>query len=226
MTNSDFEYKYYNFGSFLMHFKVDDEFFSTLKNEVNTVYQNKIDMRLDLAGRIQEEYLFTEEQLALLSPTILNYIDRYMHELIAGWKEWNPSTYSLPFHKLFLEKMWVNFQKKLEYNPIHVHSGLLSFVLFVDVPEAIYSEKRNHNSTNNGYISFFEGPMQSLKSCDILDKEHHDIIELTNPVCQLDLKPVTGDILIFPANLSHAVAAFTSDVTRVSVSGNINYRYD
>jgi len=226
MTNSDFEYKYYNFGSFLMHFKVDDEFFSTLKNEVNTVYQNKIDVRSSLAGRIQEEYTFTKEQYALLSPTILNYIDRYMYELIASWREQDPLSYNLPFRKLFVEKLWVNFQKKLEYNPLHIHTGLLSFVLFVDVPEVIHSENNIHNTEPNGYISFLHGNLQELTSSEILTKEHQDIMRLVRPVNQIDIKPVSGDILIFPANLSHTVAAFTSDVTRVSVSGNINYEYD
>ena len=34
--------------------------------------------------------------------------------------------------------------------------------------------------------------------------------------------PETGDLLIFPAQLNHMVLPFKSDVTRISVSGNLH----
>jgi hypothetical protein len=35
------------------------------------------------------------------------------------------------------------------------------------------------------------------------------------------MKPKTGDFFVFPAKLHHTVAPFKSDVTRISVSGNL-----
>ena len=32
--------------------------------------------------------------------------------------------------KLVLGNLWVNFQKKNEFNPVHYHSGVFSFILF------------------------------------------------------------------------------------------------
>jgi len=34
---------------------------------------------------------------------------------------------------IYLGDMWVNFQKKHEYNPPHTHSGLFSFVIFCSI---------------------------------------------------------------------------------------------
>ena len=38
--------------------------------------------------------------------------------------------------------------------------------------------------------------------------------------------PEVGDLFIFPAWLTHYVHAFKSDVERISVSGNIIFKYD
>ena len=38
--------------------------------------------------------------------------------------------------------------------------------------------------------------------------------------------PEVGDLFIFPAWLTHYVHAFKSDVERISVSGNIEFKYD
>ena len=38
--------------------------------------------------------------------------------------------------------------------------------------------------------------------------------------------PEVRDLLIFPAWLTHYVHAFKSDVERISVSGNIKFKYD
>jgi len=33
-----------------------------------------------------------------------------------------------------LEELWVNFQKKYEYNPLHDHGGMFSFVIWMKIP--------------------------------------------------------------------------------------------
>ena len=37
--------------------------------------------------------------------------------------------------------MWVNFQRKYEFNPLHKHSGLLSFVIWMKIPYNFEDEK-------------------------------------------------------------------------------------
>ena len=114
---------------------------------------------------------------------------------------------SLPYR---LGELWVNFQRKHEANPIHDHSGVMSFVIWLKIPfnlddeDALYPEVNGHNRSAR---------FEFLYS-DILGRP-----------CSVALDTDTsyeGAICMFPAPLGHAVNAFhTSDEYRISVSGNI-----
>ena len=95
--------------------------------------------------------------------------------------------------------------KKNEFNPPHDHSDALSFVIFLKVPEEIIEEQKNYkgNSGGPGSLGFIygEGNRQAITYQSITPRER--------------------DMFIFPAWVKHYVAPFYSDVTRISVSGNI-----
>ena len=42
-----------------------------------------------------------------------------------------------------LDKLWINFMKKGEFNPVHDHSGNISFVIYTSVPKEILMENKN-----------------------------------------------------------------------------------
>lgn len=101
---------------------------------------------------------------------------------------------------------WINFQKANEFNPMHSHSGMISAILYIDVPEVI-AEEANDNLRSNmrcpGQLEFFYGS-------DVLGVNGtHKVI------------PKTGDILLFNAGLKHSVYPFKSDVERISMSFNV-----
>ena len=104
-----------------------------------------------------------------------------------------------------LTALWVNYMKKHEFNPPHDHSDQLSFVIFLKVPEEITKEQEEYKGKSGGpgSLSFLygEGNRQSITYQSIRPKE--------------------GDMFIFPAWMKHYVAPFYSDVTRISVSGNV-----
>jgi len=111
---------------------------------------------------------------------------------------------------LYLGKLWVNFQKKNEFNPIHNHSGALSFVIWIDIPYDIEDEKQyspgkdsNNNVAGNFQILYLNS-LGEIKSENIaVDKKFNN------------------KILLFPSSLNHTVYPFyTSDEYRISVSGN------
>ena len=35
---------------------------------------------------------------------------------------------------MFLDNFWVNYQKETEFNPLHTHHGVLSFVAWMKIP--------------------------------------------------------------------------------------------
>lgn len=96
---------------------------------------------------------------------------------------------------------WVNFQKKDESQPLHNHNGIFSFVWYLDIPKEITEEcyKQTSNSRNRGIVLFLS--------------EHTGAF--------MKMNPTTDDMFIFRANHQHMVYPFKSDVTRISLSGNI-----
>ena len=120
-----------------------------------------------------------------------------------------------PISTLKLNDLWVNFQKKHEYNPIHNHSGILSFVIWYKIPFTFENEiKYSYNSDDgskcmHGKFSFVI-PDNFNRQRHIL--EHHLPID----------KSKEGYAVIFPSSLNHTVYPFySSDEYRITVAGNI-----
>ena len=111
--------------------------------------------------------------------------------------------------KYRLDALWVNFQRPGDFNPPHDHGGSLSWVIFLDIPEALKSENTQYKGTSAGPggITFLygDGPRESVTSHSFL--------------------PETGDMYVFPAWLKHWVYPFKSDCTRISVSGNVRFAF-
>ena len=114
----------------------------------------------------------------------------------------------------FLENLWVNYQKAGEYQPIHNHSGLYSFVIWlkeavehddqIDMPNSKGASK----PFNNSFIFNFIDTLGEVKT-------HKYPLG----------KKWENTILFFPATLHHTVFPFfESDETRISVSGNVALR--
>jgi len=110
---------------------------------------------------------------------------------------------------LELSSLWINYMSSGDFNPMHQHSGDLSFVLFVKTDEQILEENRKHRGTNGdvgpGALTFSWGEPQEGMI------QHKSFV------------PNEGDLLIFPAKLRHMVYPFKSDVKRISIAGNIQY---
>jgi hypothetical protein len=87
----------------------------------------------------------------------------------------------------------------------HSHGGTLSFAIFLDVPMKLRVENQEYKgkSAGPGGLTFLYG-----------DNDDHCI-------SYHSIFPAAGDMFIFPAWLKHWVYPFKSDVTRISVSGNV-----
>lgn len=119
--------------------------------------------------------------------------------------------------EISLTDIWANFQKKLEYNPVHLHAGIISFIIFVKIPFSFENEDKLENTKKslkhtNGRVTFL---YQSMFDGGIMDH----IIEVD--------KTYEGVLLMFPSKALHAVYPFyTSDEYRISISGNFNTMRD
>lgn len=162
-----------------------------------------------LAGHIKEEYEYANwpvsfEKYLLSTVATSNILNDYTNNI-------SILSESRPF---YLDKLWCNFQKKYEFNPLHDHSGLFSFIIFLQIPynlddEDVYFPKSNLSEPKTSRLCFIQ----------------------TNNLGKIFEMPVNVDksfenkMLIFPAVYNHLVYPFfTSDDYRITVSGNIKLK--
>ena len=126
------------------------------------------------------------------------------------------------------DSIWINYQKKHEFNPIHQHGGLFSIVIFVKMPfkkreeELFYPPNNKPSKELENYFrgeEFDKQKMLNLNSC--FGAITHSIIGEMQP-CSLHVdKTFEGSMLLFPANMMHFVYPFyTSDEERITISAN------
>jgi len=189
-----------------------DEELAPIKKEIQTIknnFENFSKNNDELAGNIVNEYKIIDSRNCV-SELILPYIklhnDNY-HYL----KDMNILSESCP---IVLDRCWVNFQKKHEFNPNHNHSGVMSFVIWIDIPYTVDEEKiagpgKYGNLNVAGQFEF-----QYINS----------IGTVSSYIIETD-KSYNNKMILFPSKMIHCVYPFySSDEFRISVSGNFNLK--
>ena len=142
------------------------------------------------------------------------YMNTLKSLIIEYEKQWRNLGESLPTnqqHPYHLTKWWVNYQKQNEFNPLHHHSGIYSFVIWMKIP--ISWEKQNKKDiarkSNSPSIALFQFAYQNILG----ELAFH----------RYESSPEDeGIMLFFPSQLNHLVYPFYDcDEDRISVSGNI-----
>ena len=160
-----------------------------------------------LVGHIKEEYHITK-----ISEPFAQYILKCCVTPPAyyTWKEVGILSKPAP---LYVESLWCNFQKKYEFNPPHSHSGIVSFVIFVQIPYDLKEEEK--------YFPDVARKGEASRFGFINSTPHGRIVSQTLPID----KTLEGKMLMFHASQMHYVNPFyTSDDYRITVSGNIKFK--
>ena len=183
-----------------------------IKEAVNKIQQNfstSIPANENLVGFIKHEYKI-DELKDHVSSFIFDHV--MVYERMYGYANTISNQKTVGEHDLVLEELWVNFQKKGEYNPLHRHRGIYSFVIWLQVPYLIENEIKaspqisNINTNTAGCFQFVY--------INTLGHIHTNIIPVD--------KHYENKICFFPSELNHQVYPFyTSDDYRISISGNI-----
>ena len=184
--------------------EVDTKIIDYLKTQIKK--KNELEnFTKDLAGHIQDEYQIK----------VTNDYSNYICDCIDN----NPITinHSNKIDTLskncpiFLDKSWINFQKKHEFNPLHDHQGVFSFIIFMQIPYKLKEELKVYADANGQYTSCLSFIFTDTNG-SVVDK-----------LCYVD-ESYLYKMLIFPAKLKHMVYPFyTSDKERITVSGNIKF---
>lgn len=116
--------------------------------------------------------------------------------------------------ELVLDTAWVNFQEKYEFNPIHTHSGIMSFVIWIQIPYSIEDEITQSPGAKSS------NPVAGHFSFHYINS----IGKIRNQDVKAD-RTMENTLLLFPAQMNHSVSPFyTSDDFRISISGNYKFK--
>ena len=183
----------------LYKFEIGEDF---TKELLDRGRKTTIDYRDKLAGHLDTENLYEQKDIEWFTkkftPYLTNYVNSY--NSFIEQKE-TKSDY------LKISKLWINFMKAGDFNPPHIHSGELSFVIYLKVPFEIKLEndKSIVNDFGPGSVVFNYGETQDYV------------------LSERAFMPNEGDAFIFNSKLRHHVSPFKSNVERISVSGNISW---
>jgi len=192
-------------------FTVQDSVMKTLWSYINNA---KDKANYKLVGQIEKEYNIDDA---------IPYVRDFFYHLILSSKlaerelkmiarKWRTKDDKRNLPDISLEELWVNFQKKHEYNPPHFHSGLFSFVIFMKIPFNIEDEKKVINNKDarsplNGNFCLYDFNIEAFDYNFEADKTYE------------------GTGFLFSSDQVHAVHPFfTSDEERITVSGNIYFK--
>jgi len=181
----------------------------TSVSEIKTTFDKQKSFASNLVGNIKKQFLFDyhREEIEQLAIKLSQY-----HDDIYKCSMYLDDSYG----RLTLGALWINFQEKHEFNPIHKHPGVYSFVIWVEVPfdyenERIHSPGLASNANKAGSFEFVYTNVYGQLMSHAIPVDHS----------------YAGKIILFPSKLNHTVYPFyTSDGYRISISGNLYRKFE
>ena len=161
-----------------------------------------------LAGNIDSSYEIFDEGGWFTDNVLLECGIKYEKHYGNIWSK-VPITGSHPFT---LSSMWVNYQKQYEFNPLHDHTGVFSFVIWMKIPTDYEDQKQ---------ISITKDSNLPVVSNFVLN--YHNTLGMIAQHVYAMSKEMEGTMLFFPSQLMHSVYPFFNcNKDRISISGNIS----
>ena len=180
-------------------------------------------MKKSLAGNISNSYVVEDENNYFYNEVLEPALKIYWSSSHGH----NPIM-SYPYHRdcfvkeignannfeFKLADIWVNYQKKHEFNPIHNHGGVYSFVIWLKIP---------YDYEDQCKLPQFKGTKKIDLKPGYFEFRYIDMLGYpTNKVYLLNKEEHEGKMLLFPSLLNHQVYPFyNTDEQRVSMSGNL-----
>jgi hypothetical protein len=202
-------------------FKLPQQMIDYLWERIDIAKENKLCRKKLLAGHVSQSYNLEDPQnlvIQNLHDILFNQVDNpEIFEFIKGeiGAIYRRAGLGNGIREAHLDQLWVNFQKKGEFQPIHDHSGTFSFVIWMDIPYH-YKDETKLPFAESGCSSPPGGNFSFVTSDDTSRRVSDYIIQMS--------PEMNGYCCFFPSDLSHHVYPFyTSDKDRISISGNISY---
>ena len=211
MSTLDFNFVF--LGQSILKYQVPIDIFTT----INKIYEDKYNILYpangQLVGKIEKEHsLFYngEDESKIKNHNMLpmNVTDYFMN-MFKHYLDWN----KIKECKLHLNSIWVNEMKQNEYNPAHVHRGMLftglSSVMILKLPSTYGKEYSAAQTPQNGRL-------QILGAAN-------------GQFAKIDYQPPMNirDFYIFPYDMRHVGYPFNgTEETRRTLAANCDVAFD
>jgi hypothetical protein len=170
----------------------------------------------NLSGRKTHQYRITKsaELLELYVSTVAPlYWNNFFYDATSF--ENKNKKHSLVKDEFNDSKVWVNFEKKHAFQPIHRGAGLLSFVIFLKIPYLFEDERKKDGLMES------EVPLSGTFNFLHVNETSYIRGPISTQTLPID-KSSEGTMVVFPSNLQHVFYPFhSSDDYRIVISGNI-----
>ena len=164
------------------------------------------DLKKELAGNITKSAGLVDRDNWFWNNVLHELCGRYTTEFYnVGFNF--PISRNVPY---YLADFWVNYQYQTEFNPIHNHFGIYSFVIWMKIPTDHREQKQLPIArSNSSSISNFQ-----FQFVNMLGEPSNYTYEMS--------PSREGTLLFFPSQLLHSVFPFYNcKEERISISGNI-----
>ena len=211
MTNQKFSFVF--LGQSVLKYQVPLDVFYTI-NHIYEVNKNRLDKaNKQLVGKIEDEHsLFYHgaDQTKMKNHNRLpTTVTHYFMEMFKHYLAFN----KIKDYDLHLNSIWVNEMKQHEYNPTHIHRGMLftglSSLMILKLPSTYGVEYSNAEVPQNGRL-------QILGAAN-------------GQFAKIDYQPPMNlrDFYIFPYDMRHCVYPFNgTDEIRRTLAANCDVQFD
>lgn len=199
--------------------KVNDEWMKYLWECIEQSKKDDNSWKDRLIGHVETSLSLTDKDNLFfkqcLLPLVYTYEKLYSDGISSDLRSGTTLFTKNSKYTFVLREWWVNFQKAGDFQPLHNHGGIFSFVIWMKIP--FDYEEQNKNpiaaTANSKKISAF-----NFTYSDLLG----GIREYTYDLNSSD----AGKMVFFPAKLNHSVCPFFNcEEDRISISGNICMEY-
>lgn len=162
-----------------------------------------------LISHIKKSYIL-EKSKDTIGKLVIPAVDTFAQNF--GFPKYISSilTSDVPYE---LADLWVNFQQKYEFTPLHDHLGIFSFVIWIKSPSYFEQEKQVFQEIP-GYCK--SGSLELI---------YRNMYGFDNTETFFMDKSFEGSGLLFPSTVQHCVYPFySSNDYRISVAGNIRFK--
>ena len=189
------------------------------KKEMDFLWQaisepNDYNMNNKLAGNISKSKSIPDKNDRFFNSVLSPLVEK---DFYSKWD--NHFKYHIeksePLPEFAMDMFWVNYQKQYEFNPIHDHGGLYSFVVFMKIPT---HWKEQHELP---ICKDSSAPVASNFQFVFAKDQFPDFLTYNIRLSPED----EGKLLFFPSNLHHQVYPFYgTEEERIAISGNIFFK--